>query len=269
MSFSVLMSVYEKENPGYLAQALESMHKQTLQPTEIVMVKDGMLTQELETVIAEYQKRLPQLRTYQFEKNVQLGRALAKGVKLCRYELIARMDTDDIAVPERFEHQYQYMTEHKEVAVCGGWLQDFDDAGKFYKIKKLPKMHADLVEYNKYRNPLNHMTVMFRKSAIVNAGNYQHFPFLEDYYLWNRVLADGGIIHNLQETLVYMRTNDDLYRRRGGMAYFRQYVKFRRAQRALGLLNAGEYRRTMLYTAYKTLQPAWYRKFLYRRVLRK
>lgn len=269
MGFSVLMSVYKKENPNYLAQALESMKEQTLQPTEIVMVKDGMLTQELEAVLAEYQKKLPQLRTYQFEKNVQLGRALAKGVKLCRYELIARMDTDDIAVPERFAHQYQYMLAHKETAVCGGWLQDFDDTGKFYKIKKLPEWHADLVEYNKYRNPLNHMTVMFRKSVIMDAGNYQHFPFLEDYELWNRVLAKGGILHNLQETLVYMRTNDGFYKRRGGAAYFRQYVKFRKKQKALGLLRQGEFVRTMLYTAYKTLQPAWYRKFLYRRVLRK
>lgn len=269
MSFSVLMSVYIKENPTYLAEALDSIANQTLPPAEIVLIKDGMLTPELEAVITEYQKQLPQLVTHQFEENVQLGRALAKGVELCSNELIARMDTDDVAVPERFEHQYQYMVAHEEVAVCGGWLQEFNDAGTYSKIKKMPELHGDLIAYGRYRNPLNHMTVMFRKSEILKAGNYQHFPLLEDYALWNRVLASGGLIYNLPEILVYMRTNDGVYERRGGFAYFKQYMKLRKEQKSLGLLKFSEYLAAFVLTAGMTLQPSGLRRTMYRKVLRK
>lgn len=269
MSFSVLMSVYIKEKPEYLSEALDSVAKQTLLPSEIVLIKDGMLTSELETVITEYQQILPQLITYQFEENVQLGRALAKGVELCSNELIARMDTDDIAAPERFEHQYLYMVKHEEVAVCGGWLQEFDDAGTYSNIKKMPEFQEELLVYAKYRNPLNHMTVMFRRSEILKVGNYKHFPLLEDYALWIRVLADGGFIYNLPEVLVYMRTNDGVYERRGGMEYFKQYMKLRKEQKCMGLLKVNEYVLAFVLTAGMTLQPSRLRRIMYRRVLRR
>jgi len=269
MGFSVLMSVYKKERPAYLAEALESMINQTLQADEILLIKDGSLTPELEDVIAEYQKKIPQLTTYQFEENVQLGRALAKGVELCHNELIARMDTDDVALPERFERQYQYMIEHADVAACGGWLQEFNDAGTYSKVKEMPSSHEELMAYGRYRNPLNHMTVMFRKSEILKVGNYQHFPLLEDYALWSRLLSGGGKIANLPEVLVYMRTNDGMYERRGGSDYFRQYVKLRKEQKKLGLLKNVEYIVALMLTAGMTLQPSGFRRMFYRRVLRK
>lgn len=269
MGFSVLMSVYKKEHPKYLAEALDSVFEQTLPPDEVMLMEDGPLTEELEQVIGEYKERYPALKTYQFKENVQLGRALAKGVELCSHELVARMDTDDIAVPNRFKQQYSYMQEHPDVVASGGWLEEFNDSGSYAKVKRMPESAGELLHYAKYRNPLNHMTVMFRKRAVLEAGNYRHFPLLEDYDLWIRMLATGAQFYNLPCVLVRMRTNDGMYDRRGGKAYFVQYKKLRKEQRQLGQLGAAEYGKALVLTAIMTLQPSFFRKFMYRRVLRK
>ena len=112
--FSVLLSVYKKEHPTYLKQSLDSLFAQTLPPDEIVLVKDGPLTPELEAVVTEYQSRYPMLKVVPLPQNQGLGKALNEGLKHCSYELVARMDTDDIAKPERFERQMQVFREHPE-----------------------------------------------------------------------------------------------------------------------------------------------------------
>lgn len=269
MGFSVLMSVYSREKPKYLAAALESLMNQTLPADEIILIEDGPIGAELEGVIDNYREICPYLHTFQFQENVQLGRALAKGVELCSNELIARMDTDDIAVPERFEKQYVFMEAHPQVAVCGGWLEEFNDAGTYAKVKQMPECDEDIRKYAKYRNPLNHMTVMFRRSEVLAAGNYRHFPLLEDYDLWCRMQAKGERFFNLQTVLVRMRTGDGMYGRRGGKAYFTRYRKLRKEQRKLGLLRVPEYWFALLVTAAMTLQPTWFRKLVYQRILRK
>lgn len=268
MGFSVLMSVYRKEKPEYLAEALESVINQTLQADEIVLIEDGPIGVELKCVLDQYRERCPYLRIFQFQENVQLGRALAKGVELCSNELIARMDTDDIAMPDRFETQYRYMRSHPEVGVCGGWMEEFNDNATYFTIKRMPENSTDIHNYAKYRNPLNHMTVMFRKEAVIEAGNYQHFPLLEDYQLWCRMLVGGCVMHNLPKVLVKMRTNENLYERRGGVQYFKQYGKLRRMQRDMRMLSGLEYLLAMFLTAFMTLQPVWLRKLVYQRVLR-
>lgn len=269
MGFSMLMSVYAKEKPEYFRQALESVVKQTLIPDEIVLIKDGVLTQELEDVVLEFQTKYEILNTFQFETNVQLGRALAKGVELCRNELIARMDTDDIAVVDRFEKQYQYMMAHPEISALGGWMEEFNDEGTYSKIKRMPETSAELRKYAKYRNPLNHMTVMFRREAVLQAGNYRHFPYLEDYDLWSRMLVRQGEFHNIPTVLVRMRNNDNVYKRRGGFSYFTQYVKLRKQQRKIGLISCWEYVMANILTLGMTLQPTFLRKFIYQKILRK
>ena len=269
MGVSVLLSVYKKENPMYFEEALQSIICQTVRPDEIVIIKDGPLTLELEQVIEGTKKRFVNIVTYQFEENVQLGRALAKGVTLCQNELIARMDTDDIACPERLEIQLEYMNNHPEIAVCGGWLEEFNDAGTYSKIKEMPIEWNAIRKYARYRNPLNHMTVMFRKTAIMDVGNYQHFPLLEDYHLWSRVIANGGVVSNIPKVLVKMRTNEGVYDRRGGWKYFKQYAKLRKEQLQMGLLSFIEYVIAIILTMGMTLQPAFLRKMMYQKVLRK
>lgn len=269
MGFSVLMSVYAKEKPEYLSQALESVVKQTQVPDEIVLIKDGVLTRELEDVVLEFQSKYEILHTYQFETNVQLGRALAKGVELCRYELIARMDTDDIAVSDRFEKQYQYMMAHPEISALGGWMEEFNDEETYSRVKKMPECDAEIRKYAKYRNPLNHMTVMFRREAVLQAGNYRHFPFLEDYDLWSRMLVQQGEFHNIPAVFVRMRNNDSVYKRRGGFSYFIQYAKLRKLQREIGLTTRPEYVKASVLTLGMTLQPTFLRKLVYQKILRK
>lgn len=269
MGFSVLMSVYKKEKPEYLQEAMESVFNQSLVPDEVVLMEDGPLTEGLEQAISELKKKHPQIVTYSFEENVQLGRALAKGVELCSHELIARMDTDDIAVYDRFRHEYDYMTAHPTVAVCGGWMQEFNDEGTYSRRKQMPQSNEEIRRYGKYRNPVNHMTVMFRKQAVLTAGNYRHMPLLEDYDLWSRMLVRGMEFYNLPEVLVRMRNNNSVYERRGGMAYFRQYAAFRWEQKKMGWLCGREYLMALILTMGVTLQPNFVRKIIYRRMLRR
>ncbi len=122
MQFSVLLSVYRKEKPEYLKMSLESIRLQTVEPDEIILIEDGVLTKELYLVIEEYLKVLPNMRVYKFDKNKGLGLALRKGVELSRYELVARMDTDDIAEPERFRIQMDFMENNPQD--IGLWWTD-------------------------------------------------------------------------------------------------------------------------------------------------
>lgn len=270
MGFSVLMSVYCKEKPEYLKAAVESVVNQTLLPSEIILIEDGPLTEELYQLIDELKDKYDILKPIQLKENVQLGRALAEGVKNCSYDLIARMDTDDIAEPDRFELQSKYMQEHPEVSVLGGYIEEFDEHDESYqKTKPMPLTNDELRKYARYRNPINHMTVMYRKNAVCTVGNYHHFPFLEDYELWSRMMKDNYKFATIPQVLVRARTNAGIYERRGGKDYCKRYMKLRRMQREFGLLTWREYQISKVLTFIMTRQPAFLRKILYRKTLRK
>lgn len=268
MSFSVLMSVYQKENPEYLKEALQSVFFQTLPPQEVILVKDGPLTEGLEGIIRTYEKNYPQLVVCPLDENVGLGRALQQGIAHCSYDLVARMDTDDIAVASRFEKQYQYMCEHPEIAVTGGLMEEFDDEGNIRQMKHMPEDQQEILKYARLRNPLNHMTVMFRKADVLQAGGYRHFPYLEDYDLWSRMLAGGAQFYNIQEVLVKARISEQLYERRGGYGYCRNYLQLRRQQRNQGLLTLGQYVKACIVTMGITLISGSFRQKIYGKYLR-
>lgn len=270
MGFSVLMPVYCKETPEYLDKALESIIYQTLVPDEIVLIEDGPLTPELYKVIELKKEKFPNLKPYQLKENIQLGRALAKGILLCKNEIIARMDSDDISVKNRFEIQYNFMQEHPDIGATGGYMEEFSNTNNSYKkTKKMPQNMDAIKKYAKYRNPLNHMTVMLRKSQVLKAGNYRHFPYLEDYYLWCRMLSTGVKFYNIPHVLVKSRTSPQLYSRRGGLKYCLNYLKLRRIQRQMGILSIKEYITAICITIGMTLQPVKLRRFIYQKILRK
>lgn len=227
MSFSVLLSVYKKEKPEYLKSSIDSVLNQTLIPNEIVIVKDGPLTSSLEEMLDTYIKKEPNLFTIiSLNENKGLGEALRVGVLACKNEIIARMDTDDISLPERFQKQYELLISHPEIDLVGTNVAEFDEEpSNIISVKKVPLEMSDIVKYAKYRNPFNHMAVMFRKKAVLNAGNYKHFLWNEDYYLWIRMLLDKDKVANLPEVLVYVRSGKELYERRGGLKYFQQELK--------------------------------------------
>lgn len=267
--FSVLMSVYDKEKPEWFRASLDSVLAQTCQPSEILIMQDGPLTDELYAVLDEYMEKFSCIRTIALKEHVYLGRALAAGVEACQYDLVARMDTDDLAKPDRFSHQIEFLNEHPEIAAVGGYMEEFFDGSDFRQVKTMPTEPDAVRDYARYRNPLNHMTVMFRRSAVLAVGNYRHFPFLEDYDLWVRMLGGGFMLANLPEILVEARTSEALYKRRGGWNYFKQYVSHRKNQHSAGLLSEKEYVISLILCCVMTLQPAWLRKLAYRKLLRK
>lgn len=227
MKFSVLLSLYYKENPEFLRQSLESIFSQTLKPDEVVLVEDGWLTPELYEVVTFYKERHPEMKIVASDINRGLGVSLNEGLKHCSNELVARMDTDDICKPCRFERQVGFMEHHPDIAVLGAWIDEFQ--GNIHNIKstrKLPEKSKDIFEFGKERNPMNHPVVMFRKSAVNAVGSYLPMPLFEDYYLWVRMLLKGYQFYNLQESLLYFRFTPDMFKRRGGIKYALIEIKF-------------------------------------------
>ena len=243
LTFSVLMSVYYKEKPDYLRLSLDSIVNQTLLPTEIVLVKDGQLTEELDQVISNFSNDYPRLFVIiPLEKNVGLGRALNVGLNKCKYELVARMDSDDIAVLDRFEVQLNEFKKDKDLAMCGGWIQEFDgDVKDVISYRKVPLDSVNIRRYAKHRNPFNHMTVIFKKKAVLDSGSYQDMPYFEDYWLWIRMISKGFHTCNVGKIVVYARTGISMISRRGGIAYAKNCLIFALTLRKHKFLNKFEF----------------------------
>ncbi|MBR5694164.1 MAG: glycosyltransferase [Fibrobacter sp.] len=220
--YSVLMSIYVKEKPEYFREALESMINQTVKPDEILIVEDGPLTESLYAVLDEYKAKYPQiLHSIRNEKNLGLGLALNAGLKECRNELVARMDTDDISVPNRCEKQLEAFVEKPNLDIVGGNITEFiDSIDNKVGVRVVPQTNLEIREYLKKRCPLNHVTVMFKKSSIQKVGGYVDWFWNEDYYLWIRMYLADMIFANVPETLVNVRVGKEMYQRRGGKKYF-------------------------------------------------
>lgn len=242
MNFSVLMSVYCKEQTEYLRQAFDSVFVQTLKANEVVLVEDGPLTKELDEVIEEYQQKYSELKVIKLAKNGGLGKALNEGLKHCSFDVVARMDTDDISKPERFEKQISFLEKHPEIDVVSSWIDEFvNNIDDVRSIRKLPETSEELYKFGKRRNPINHPVVIFRKDAVEKAGSYQHFPLFEDYYLWVRMLLNGSKFYNIQASLLFMRTNEEMFKRRGGWKYACDEVRFQTKMLNLGYINIFRY----------------------------
>jgi glycosyltransferase involved in cell wall biosynthesis len=270
LDFSILMAVYYKDNPAYFSDAIDSVLSQTLKPKEIVIVKDGPLTEDLEQVIMILTENYPNLfRVIQLETNKGLGLALQMGVKKCRYEIIARMDSDDLAHPQRFEKQIPYMYRDPEIDVLGSWVLEFDNkSGKEQYLKKVPLGGRDLVLYSKKRNPLNHMTVVFRKTSVLKAGNYQPFLWNEDYYLWARMINYGFKVQNLEDVLVYVRAGNDLFRRRGGLLYIKNECKLQREFLRMKFITPLQFCFNIIIRSFVRVMPTLIRKRIYKNFFR-
>lgn len=269
MKFSVLLSLYYKESPENLRLSLNSVFFQTLLADEVVLVKDGSLTADLERVLGEFLAKYPVLRVVPLSQNQGLGRALNEGLKHCSNEVVARMDTDDVAKPTRFEKQIRVMMEHPEYDVVGTWTDEFiGDVRNVVSQRKLPEKQADIYRFARKRNPLNHPTVMFRKSAVLAAGGYQHFPLFEDYYLWIRMLMNGAVFYNVPECLLYFRMSSDVYKRRGGWKYAQDEVRLRRQMYRIGFISRWDYYRETPVRFIVRIIPASIRKLFYRVFLR-
>lgn len=223
MPFSVAISVYAKDNPAYFDRALESItEKQTIIPDEIVLVVDGPIPEESNSVIKKYASRYSIFNIIRLEKNGGLGNALKIAVENAKFELIARMDSDDIAASDRFEQQLKFLLKNPKVDIVGGDISEFiDDEENIVAYRKVPTTDGEIKNYLKKRCPFNHVAVMYRKTSVMNAGGYMDLFWNEDYYLWIRMVENGAVTANTGTILVNVRTGKDMYKRRGGRKYFK------------------------------------------------
>jgi len=270
MEFSVLLSVYVKENPNFLRLALNSIwEEQTLKPSEIILVKDGKLTMQLEEVIDNFSKSCDVLKIVPLESNVGLGKALAFGLNKCSYDLVARMDTDDISEPQRFEKQVKFMYENPNVSVVGGWVDEFDsDTGEKIGCRVLPESHMDILKFAKRRNPLSHPSVLYRKEEVLQAGSYQHFHLYEDYYLWVRMLNNGAVFNNIPLSLLKFRSGRTMISRRGGLKYLKSELKFQKYLLGIKFISFSEYIQNCIIRICVRLLPSSFIFSFYKNVLR-
>lgn len=270
--YSVLISVYYREKPAYFDQALNSIVMQTEMPDEIVVVRDGPLTPELDEVLQRYDRDYPGLfRILTNEKNLGLGPSLARGVEACRNELIARMDSDDISRPDRMEKQLNVFLDESETAVCGGAIREFngDDINDETGFRICPETNDELKTYMKKRCPFNHMTVMYKRSEVLRAGNYKDFLYNEDYLLWIDMAKAGCVFRNLKDVLVDVRTDDRLYSRRGGDVYFRSEKGIQDILLKEGIINRSIYTENMAKRIIlQKLMPNRMRSFIYKHIIR-
>lgn len=268
--FSVLMSLYIKEKASNFEECMQSMLKQTVLPTECVVVLDGPISEELRQALESYQAQYGDwIVVVPLEVNHGLGLALAEGVRHCKYDLIARMDTDDIARSDRFEKQLACFEKDPDLSVCGSHIIEFEGSIDHVLAKrKVPLTHDAIAAYQKQRSAFNHMTVMFTKEAILKAGNYQHAPLMEDDLMWVHMLQSGAKCLNIDDYLVYARTGYEMICRRGGWSYFKKYRKGRRQILETGYISYWDYWKTVAIQAVVALVPQSVRFFIFNKLLR-
>lgn len=269
-NISVAMSVYRSDSPAYLREAIESVFAQTLPPKEVVLVGDGPLTDGLYGVIAELQRMHRALRFLPQEVNRGLGEALRIACENCSCEYVARMDADDIALPERFELQMACMEENPEVDVVGGMITEFDGSpDNVINRRNLPLDDAEIKRFMAYRSGLNHVTVILRKDALMAAGNYSGDIRQEDYYLWARMWRNGCKFRNVPEVVVNVRSGANQFARRGGWKYFHDHMRIFRLMHGWGLITSSQLLRNYLLRFGQVAVPNGLRTCIYRRFLRR
>lgn len=232
------MSIYAATRADDLDRCLASLSGQSLAPNQIVLVQDGPVESDVKRCIDNHSQNLP-LDHLQFSKNRGLGRTLRDGLLNCDYEFVARVDSDDWSVPERFELQVDFLKKNPSISVIGGWLKEYYPApdGPIGVVRQTPLEHASIKRAARRRNPLNHPTVMFRKPHVLASGNYEPCQFFEDYFLWARMLMSGYHLANIPHVLVETQVDPGYFSRRGGIAYVRHELYLLQQLKKIGFLS--------------------------------
>lgn len=276
MYYSVLMSVYKSEKAENLQIAMNSMWNQTVPPNDFVLMCDGPLTVELDAVIEEMQNTHRELNVIRFEENHGLGHALQVGVRECKNDLIARMDSDDISRPERCEKELAVFAAHPELSIVGSVIEEFTEVEPGSSIpsavnakRVVPEKNNDIIAFAKQRNPFNHPSVMYKKADVLAAGNYQDVRYMQDYYLWTHMLIAGFKGYNIQEPLVWMRADSNLFKRRSGKLYRNIQLNLFKYMRKQGFITNAQYMKSCILRVGSSMAPNWLRRFMYKKMLRK
>lgn len=270
--FSVLMSVYKNEKPSYLDKALESIENQSVRPSEIVLVEDGPISAELKNVILKHQNRIGKtFKDISSKKNQGLGASLRLGTNYVSTNWIARMDSDDISVANRFELQLEEIIKQPNLAVVGGQVKEFaGNEGNIVGSRRVPTTYNEIKKFMKLRSPFNHPTVMINKEKLNKIGGYIPYGNLEDYYLWSRIISKNYLVCNLNEALVYMRVDDGMYKRRGKLSNIVFLYKLRRYMNKNYIISTkeeyiGDFLMTLIIIVPNCLRKIIYTNFLHRK----
>lgn len=305
--FSVIMSIYKSDQPELVRVALDSLLQQTLLPNEIVIVGDGPVPAELEQEIESFKFRVSKLRTtpnpslkptpnpslkgrgeeyppetgnqkpetivtyLPQEKNGGLGEAMRIAAEAAKYDYLARMDSDDICLPDRFEKQMKCFEEDPELSLVGGMITEFDGEPENIIAKRiLPLEDAEIKKMMRGRCAVNHVTVIFKKADLMKSGNYQPFWKQEDHYLWARMMEHGCKFRNIPDVVVNVRSGKDQIARRGGLRFYKSVVRVFWYMYRHGLISFGYF----LYICtvrgiVQVLMPNGLRTWVYLHLLRK
>lgn len=268
MEFSVLMTVYEKEKPYNLRKSLLTSYRQTIKPTEIVLVCDGILTQDLYNEIENIKNLIPILKVYQLDTNMGSGPASRFGVEKCNTDLIARMDSDDYSEKTRFEKQIKAFKENPNLIMVGTNILEKNT--EFTALKRVPEKTEEIREYSKFRNPFNNPSSMMKKEYILKVGNYRKYRYLEDYDLTMRLIHDNPTkdFLNIQEPLVIMQTNNSSYLRRGGLLYVKTEFFLQADFYRRGYISKVELCRNIFIRNIVRVMPNTMRKLIYKKKMR-
>lgn len=261
------MPFYQGDHPEHLSEALQSLEAQTLRADEVVLVQDGPVGEALQHAVAHWKNRMPEINHVILSENQGLSGALNAGIEAASHEWVARMDADDICLPERFEKQLKRIEAEPELAILGSWIDEYDEEMEAYiATRQLPEYHVDILKYARWRCPFNHMTVMYRKSVVQKLGSYKNYGAVgDDYELWARFLVNDYRSANIPEVLVKARTGTEFFsKRRRGLKYFKNELREINDLYSLGLINAGHYAFHFTIKAIARLSPPFVVKAIYK-----
>jgi len=269
--FSVIMSVYAKDKPEYFETAMLSVIDQTLKPNEIVVVKDGPIDWDVNSIVNKLcQKYKSKCKILSLEKNSGPGAARQYAAEHTANELIAIMDSDDISVPTRFEDQVNEFNQHPELDAIGGLIAEFTgDNPVLSEIKRVvPEMHKEIFEMGKYRNPMNNATVMFKKNSLLKVGGYKSIRGTEDHELFVRMMMGGQQFYNIQKILVKVRVGTDMYKRRGGVNFIKSDLSLLNTMYKTRYIKISQYIVNLVLRFILRAMPNTLRGIIYRKIFR-
>lgn len=267
LPISVLMAVYHRDDPSHLRDAINSILRQSKTASEFILVADGPLSPALYSCLSAFRDSDPPLTIIWKPRNEGLAKALQDGLKACRYEIVARMDSDDVSAATRFECQYDYLMTHPDVDILASIQPEFSTSPDITdRVKTTPEYHDQIVKALRYRNAISHPSVIFRKPPIEQIGGYRDVNLLEDYDLWLRAARFGLKFGCVQKSLLHMRVTNAQKERRGGAKYAWQNVRWRFRMFLEGNYSLSQFLLlTPLYAVFH-FTPAYMKGALYRAV---
>lgn len=270
IKFSVLMSVYKNDKSEDVKVAIDSLLNQTLLPNQIVILEDGKVSKKLDDLLEDYSKKHKIIEIYKRKQNLGLGLTLNEGLNYCEYDYVARMDADDYSYPNRFEKEINYISNHPDIDVIGCNIDEYDESLQNRLDKRVvPEQDEEIKKYMKKRNGINHMTVVYKKQSVLQAGSYEDCPYFEDYYLWCKMIKNKCQFYNIQESLMKVRAGSDMTKRRGGKSYSKHIYNFEKKIYQMGIINRLEYINNLIIRMSVASSPNFLRAYFYKKKLRR